>query len=284
MTDQYISSVSLLLHGNGANNSTTIADSSLSKNTVTAYGDAKISTTQSKFGDSSIYFDGTGDYLAVTSASCCEFLTGDFTIEFWLYKPASGLQILVNTRGNSTNNAGIEIAADANNTIYFWDTVSNTVRSTTNTISLNTWTHIAVSRATNTLKIFIGGTQGYSGTNASSIASTSVIIGRYAGGASYSYTGYLDDIRITKGVGRYTADFTAPTAEFDDPVSPRVYIKRGTRAQLDTAATNTQLMAGEQYLITDESRVAVGLSTSTYSALAKQSEVSKVTRFFMANG
>ena len=62
-TDPYRSQVSLLLHGDGANGSTTIVDSSPSPKTVTAVGNAQISTTQSKFGGSSLAFDGAGDYL-----------------------------------------------------------------------------------------------------------------------------------------------------------------------------------------------------------------------------
>lgn len=52
----------------------------------------------------------------------------------------------------------------------------------------------------------------------------------------------------------------------------KVYIKRGTRAQLDTAAQNLQLNAGEPYLITDENRIAVGLANNTYESFAKTSE------------
>ena len=50
-------------------------------------------------------------------------------------------------------------------------------------------------------------------------------------------------------------------------------IKRGTRTQIDTAGTNNQLIQGEPYLITDEGRFAVGLTSATYSAFAKTSEV-----------
>jgi hypothetical protein len=67
-TDPYFSNVSLLLHGDGANGSTTIVDSSPSPKTVTAVGNAQISTAQSKFGGSSLAFDGSGDYLTVQVA------------------------------------------------------------------------------------------------------------------------------------------------------------------------------------------------------------------------
>ena len=78
--------VSLLLFGNGPNNSTTFTDSSSYGHTVTPVADAKISTTQSKFGGASIYLDGSGDCLSLPdNASAFDFGTGDFTIECWIY-------------------------------------------------------------------------------------------------------------------------------------------------------------------------------------------------------
>ena len=83
---QGIQNVSLLLHGNGTNGSTTITDSSPTPKTVTAVGNAQISTAQSKFGGASIAFDGTGDYATVPSASAFDFGTADFTVEAWVYR------------------------------------------------------------------------------------------------------------------------------------------------------------------------------------------------------
>ena len=87
--DPFFANVSLLLHGDGTNGSTTIVDSSPSPKTVTAVGDAKISTAQSKFGGASIGFDGSGDSLAAP-ASISHFGTGDFTIELWIYRNNAG--------------------------------------------------------------------------------------------------------------------------------------------------------------------------------------------------
>jgi hypothetical protein len=82
--DPQFGSVSLLLHGDGANGSTTITDSSRLTNTVTAVGDAQISTAQSKFGGASIAFDGSGDYLTISSSSALSIGSGDYTVEFWI--------------------------------------------------------------------------------------------------------------------------------------------------------------------------------------------------------
>ena len=80
-SDPYFSSTKLLLNGNGTNGSTTFTDSSNSSYTVTANGNAQISTAQSKFGSASMYFDGTGDYLTVSNATASDvFGSGDFTM------------------------------------------------------------------------------------------------------------------------------------------------------------------------------------------------------------
>ena len=86
--DEYYASVSLLLYGNGTNGSTTITDNSPSPKTVTAVGNAQISTAQSKFGGASIAFDGTGDFITVPDSSA--FVLGlsnePYTVEFWFFR------------------------------------------------------------------------------------------------------------------------------------------------------------------------------------------------------
>ena len=83
--DPYFYSNSLLLYGDGVDASTAIVDSSLNNHAITVNGDAQISTNQSKFGGSSLYFDGNGDYLTSPTNTDFEFGTGDFTVELWAF-------------------------------------------------------------------------------------------------------------------------------------------------------------------------------------------------------
>ena len=87
-TDPNFANVSLLLHGDGANNSTTFTDSSSNNFTLSRVGDVKISTTQSKFGGSSIFFDGAGDYLTLANNSVFTF-PSSFTVEAWVFPTLS---------------------------------------------------------------------------------------------------------------------------------------------------------------------------------------------------
>ena len=185
--DHDLASVSLLLHGNGTNGSTTITDNSPSPKTVTAVGNAQISTTQSKFGGASIYLDGTGDVASVASDVAFAFGTNDFTIELWVYPVSvSGNPVLFDTRP-SGNGAWPVIYFDGGRLRYFLNTADRISGSTvlaTNT----TWYHI--------------------GPFALGIDSRNL--------TSNPFNAYFDDVRVTKGVARYTSNFTPRTAQFPD--------------------------------------------------------------------
>lgn len=214
--DADFGSVVLLLHGNGTNNSTTITDSSFSAKTVTAYGDAKISTTQSKFGGSSITFDGTGDYLSTTHNDFA-FGTGDFTVEMWFYISSltAGYSHLIDTRTADSNGFGLGVEADGK--VFLFSI--NAFRVEAGSVSTATWYHIAVSRASGVTKVFLSGTQvGADWSASTDYTQTTYLFGKYYGGSLYALNGYIDDIRITKGVARYTANFTPPAAAFGDAV------------------------------------------------------------------
>ena len=210
---------SLLLHGDGANGSTVITDSSGSPKPVTAVGNTQISTAQSKFGGASIAFDGAGDYLTLPGGAAFEFGTDSFTVELW-YRPASltGQKVLLDTRATG-------LSLIANRWIIYTDGSSLSVAVagaiyTSGTLSLNTWHFIAVSRSGTTTRIFLDGTQ--IGSNISDSINYGVGAARPIIGADgnnpnvLNINGYIDDLRITKGVARYTANFTPPTAPFPD--------------------------------------------------------------------
>ena len=103
-TDEYFSDVGVLLHGDGTNGSTAIVDSSTNNHTVNVNGNAQISTTKSKFGGSSMYFNGSGDYLTIPNNSSFDFGYGDFTIEFWMNPtyPNSTWQAIISRNYNTS--------------------------------------------------------------------------------------------------------------------------------------------------------------------------------------
>ena len=223
--DPDYSSVSLLLHGNGTNGSTTITDNSPSPKTVTAVGNAQISTAQSKFGGASIAFDGNGDYLTVPHNSAFS-ANADFTVECWLrMAELNRLQFVVDKRSGTANNTEwfFYIGSDNKFTVALFNTSAGGVYLNANSSSvllINTWYHTAFTLAGTTLRLFIDGTLEATNSTPTGTYATNtnqLIIGRdVATVPGRDLNGYIDDLRITKGVARYTSNFSVPPAQFPD--------------------------------------------------------------------
>ena len=227
--DEEFDKVSLLLHGDGTNGSTTIVDSSSSPKAVTAVGDAQISTAQSKFGGSSLVFDGNGDYLS-TPATSFQFLhklTDSWTAESWVYLLSSSSDnTIFDTGGASGNTIGTLLHFNSSLSLIATvrqGTVTRATSSPNNIVTLNSWHHIALSYDQSAFRLFVDGTLVGSTTfntqtsNDSTQSTLKVGAFEYAGTVLGGFMdGYIDDFRITKGVARYTANFTPPTAPFPD--------------------------------------------------------------------
>jgi hypothetical protein len=226
--DQYSSSVSLLLKGNGANNSTNIVDSSANNYSITANGNAVISTGSFKYGNSSIYFDGNGDSLTLPSdSSKFNFGTGDLTIESWVRingATSQSLQAIYVKTGANISNFFLEglFVNTADKSIQFTTNLTSgigvvyTLTTAANVFSYNTWFHVAFVKRGTTWTLYINGVSVASATKAhlSTLSTFNNTIGRINNGTSYVYNlnGYIDDFRITKGAARYNSNFTPPTA------------------------------------------------------------------------
>jgi len=184
------------------------------------YTGVPISTSVKKYGTGSFSFNGSSTAnIAIIGARAPHLLfrAGNFTVEFWLYLNSTGA-----TKGlighGANNNTGWAININASNAIVFQNQATVLITSST-TLSASTWYHIAAVRegtGTNQLKIYIDGVNSGTGTlNANLISFFDLQIGTLK---SFTLTGflngYMDDIRITSGVARYTSNFTPPTAPF----------------------------------------------------------------------
>jgi hypothetical protein len=223
--DLYFDKTVLLLHCNGSDASTTFTDSSPLANTVTASGNAQLDTADKKYGTAAALFDGTTDYLSSADSAAWHFADGDFTLECWVKTngtPSENKIVIGQRAGDgSTDKSWVWYISPTLKLNLDFSTDGSAVTTTTSTssISASTWTHIAVVRSGSTGYFFIGGALDattISFGSASLYNSTAAlgIGGRLDGGRSLD--GWLDDVRITKGVARYTAAFTAPTAELPD--------------------------------------------------------------------
>jgi len=213
----------LLLHCNGVDESTTFTDDSASSHTITANGDAQIDTAQKKFGTGAILLDGTGDYLSIPDSSDWDFGSGDFTIDFWIRFNAfvTGYNGIFDQFANTRAWACSYHTSDG---LYFnWSTNGSSVSGEPRawTASLNTWYHIAIVRNGTVVKLFVDGTQLGSdvsiGTDIIYNSNVALFIGAYHTGdiTTDGYiNGWMDEIRISKGIARWTSNFTPYTSEY----------------------------------------------------------------------
>ena len=217
--DLSYANVLALLNFNGVNGSTAITDISPSPKTYTANNGAAISTAQSKFGGASAAFDGVNDSISCPGSADFNFDSGDFTIEAWVYATTtSGLGAIVAYANGSAQNSNYQFQLLRNGSVWQFDVFSGNTAygGQIGSVDTNTWVHVAFVRASGNLFSFVNGallkTTTVSTVSLNSLSSATLGIGRSLG--FYPWSGYIDDLRITKGVARYTANFTPPTAEF----------------------------------------------------------------------
>ena len=226
--DVYYPQTSLLMHFNGTNGSTTMTDNSKNNTTVTSNNGAAISTVQNKFGGSSVLFDGTNDYLSITDTDSLRLGSTAYTIEAWIYLnslPSNGVPYTIFQQnqhiggGNFLefvvwNSSGTYyLEANLYNSSVYKYTVNKSV-----TNLLNVWHHVALIWTGTTAYVSYDGVLSagvsYSGNDAPSTPTS--YIGLYYASTSYYFNGYIDELRITKGIARYTGNFTPSTTQFLD--------------------------------------------------------------------
>jgi hypothetical protein len=218
----------LLIHADGTDASTVFRDDNGARNQVGLFstGGALISTTQSKFGGSSMYFDGTNDLVRSGVYNSLALNSGNWTIEGWIHT-SDDLCELINYQDFPTNN-GWAFGLRSSGRLLFVSSNGgsslNVILSSNNAYTNNTWTHFAVVYNSGTITLYSNGTNvGSSSWVSPDFASVDGLrIGAGYGNSSglfqeglYYYVGYLDEVRISN-TARYTANFTAPTAQFQN--------------------------------------------------------------------
>lgn len=214
-SDPHWSNVSLLMHFDG----TSFTDSSLNAHPITLVGSASLTTDNPKFGARTGLF--TGGHLEIPNSTTFGFGTGDFTIEMWVYPTTEKLVAGLVSVGfynegilwrHGTNFDNLYINAFPGSYNIDWNPEINA--------PITTWTHIALVRSGSDVTVYAGGTSVATGTSSADLLSTQPVT---IGASSHSkfiadeqYDGRIDELRITKGVARYTAAFTPPATPFPD--------------------------------------------------------------------
>ena len=206
--------VKLLLPLNGSNSATSASDLSNDNRTITFSGsNANISTAQSKFGGSSLYIGGDGSKIEIGANGLDA--TGDFTFECWVYDTSvdNYPQLAINSSSNGFFlYLGNGATSGSNKVLRHWN--GGVVTNFSTELPQSQWYHFALVRSGSTVKLYIDGTADSttrtdSGTYLMGQSST-LTIG--ADGSGNDFRGYINDLRITNGLARYTTNFTPPTS------------------------------------------------------------------------
>ncbi len=240
--DPYFDQVTLLLRGEGTNG---------------AQNNTFLNTPLTAIGSYAGYFDGTGDYLSISTGSSVAFGTGDFTIEFWLYfvTPDADYDVFVATSTLIVGYYGAQgWGLTYNNGIGGFPgsyKIQSGVAPT-----LNAWSHIACSRVSGVTRLFVNGVQaGSSYTDTTNYASGNTSIGD----SYYSPNAYISNVRILKGTGLYSGNFTPPTAPL-------------------TAVSNTSLLTCQNATFVDNSSNAFAVTASGNATVVNTNTLPAITR------
>jgi hypothetical protein len=212
--DPYISSVFLLAHfDNNFNNSAPQGPASLTQ--FSAPNQCTSSSTQSKFGGFSC-FSTSASHGCFTNSSGFTFGTGDYTIELWAYlSSVSTGQNLIDCRTSGTQPSPlIGVGGPGSGILQYFSNGSNRILSAGGAVSVNTWFAVALSRVSGTSRLFLNGTQvGSDFADSLNTTTNQLTVGGFNGAGGIA-SGYIDELRVTKGVGRYTTTYSVQTAAF----------------------------------------------------------------------
>ncbi|ORV87024.1 hypothetical protein AWC11_16510 [Mycobacterium interjectum] len=217
--DPYWGNVVALLHCDGTNGATTFTDSSPLAANWTATNGAVTATAQAKFGTASANFpNSTSVIIAPNPTSNYAFGTADFTIEAWIYVTAYTATWMTIWDARTATTGGT-IAVSAAGALSYWFAGMGKISSAAAAVTTGVWHHVAVARASGSTKLFLDGTQvgsTYADTNSyDDPGAGDVSVGNYRTGTlPFGPNNYIDELRVTKGIARYTGNFTPSAAAF----------------------------------------------------------------------
>lgn len=262
--------VALLLHGEGANLAQVITDSSTFGRTPTVSGNTQTRTAQFQFGTSSIYFDGTGDYMTYTGMPN---ISGDFVLDLWIRPDsvtAGQSRVLFDNRTSSGDAQGFVLYCFATG-VVFRSNATNLITSGV-VLAANTWAYIKLRRVSGVVAMYVNGaligtyatTQNYNRGRA--------VLGRADPTADQHFIGYMDEIRLKVGDGEAGEELTVPILAYDDVVQDSsTTISWNRRTRLSKNFTNGYAPLGEE----TEAYDALIYSDSGYGTVLRTERVTE---------
>lgn len=221
--DPYFSSVPALYHFDGADGASAFENAgslqdSLQSTSQSAGNIASLSSAQSVFGGASLASNATGYARnGASGLAGLAFGTNDYTVEFFVrLSSVSVAQNLFDMRPNGGNGAFVLIDVTSSASVGVWVSSAYRINSANGAIASNVWTHVALSRVSGTTRLYVDGAQVGSDFADSINYGSACISCLSGGGGTNKASGYMDELRITKGVGRYSSGFSVPAEPFPD--------------------------------------------------------------------
>jgi hypothetical protein len=208
------------------------------------------------------YFDGTGDYLTGAANPVFAFGTGDFTIESWVYITAtkSPGQGIFDTRNSGPSSTGIVFLINPSNALAVY--IGGVILTSSASLSLNTWAHVACVKSSGTITIYIDGINRGSVSNSTNLTDSTPTVGTVVDyrntGSTYMLQGYISNLRIVKGTAVYTSAFTPPTAPLTAITNTSLLLNFEDAAIFDYAAVNNVNTIGSADISTSVFKYGTG--------------------------
>jgi len=182
------------------------------------YGQVYVDTSIKKFGTGSARLGNSGECLSLADSADWNFGAGDFTIDGWIYPISNAPYAPLIGQGNPTNNAQWFFTLN-NGVPYFYtagDFGGNDHNFGGSALSLNTWAHLAFVRASGVTTCYVNGIACPNTDNFITWYDVAypLVIGAEADDPARRFNGYIDEIRVSKGIARWTSNFTPPTNEY----------------------------------------------------------------------
>lgn len=221
----------LLLHFDGGEGSVAFTDSGNTTHTVTANGNAiqvighgadaagnvKTENTAYKFGSTSAYFDGTGDYISLAGSNDWDIGANadSYTVDFWVrFDTHAGTEQLINTYGIDSKGWFLRHGHGVGFTFGIYNSAWIVLVEGGGEITDSDWHHVALVKDVNDYDIYVDGTSVNSATDSDRYSTSNSLTIGDSEGSSEPFTGYIDELRISKGIARWTANFTPPNAAY----------------------------------------------------------------------
>jgi hypothetical protein len=277
--DPYFNYTTLLLQADDvANNSNNnvFVDSSNNAYAVTSSG-SPMQGSQNPFSSNAIaysantdtgstFFNGSTDYLTITNNANLQLGSGNWTLEGWIYPNSSAQQTIAYINGNIGSYAAIRLDINGGGTRPLQLLSSNdgsnwAINYNAGSLQLNAWNHFALVRSGSTFLMFINGTQ---------VGTTQSMTGTLYGGTTHTigchisssattfFSGYLSNVKLTKGTALYSTTFTPSTTSLTAGVGTELLLLSKNAGIYDATQQNNIQISGDARVRTDVAKYGTG--------------------------